>query len=101
MGSIRKIERLGPELHSDAFAEIEFAEDAEIQVCDTGAAENVKSGGAEPDAGYGSKSQRVEVWSVGTYASEFLDIRLHLIGLLGAAGSIQRRSAGADRKRAA
>ena len=89
MRRVRQVERLHPELDGPAAAKAEFAEDAHVEVGEARPAHAVDAGGAEPPLGDGAKCRRVEPRLARPDAAKNLDLVLHLVGKLGAAGQVQ------------
>src|SRR6185369_9086107 len=96
---VADVERLTPDLQSDAFGDRETAEQAHIQVCKARSPHVVKARGAEADRGYLREGQRIEVRLPADPRANFIDARLDLIHTLRASRTIARSRRGDDRKR--
>src|SRR4051812_22375636 len=86
MRRVREVEDLAAELRAQTLGEVERPIDAEVEIARAGTAERVIAGRAEACAGDGGERSRVEVHR---RIAEDLDLGLHLIGPLVAAGQAQ------------
>ena len=97
---VRSVQCFGPELDVDAFGDVEAAEEAEIEIGDSGAANVVDTAGAEADAcgaGDGAERGPVILSLAAAVAAEFLG-RTEDIGGLLAARQVERCAVRGDGK---
>src|SRR5205085_10921039 len=93
---IRHAEHLDAKLKLEPFGHAEVAEEAAVHVEDTRSAQDVAAAVTEPNIGHGLECQRIEVRLSDSVPAENFDLALDLIGGLGVAWRVHRRSCSGD-----